>query len=117
LGAFAQVNRFRKGEGDMILFVRSVRTIRGKRGEAKKWAIELTDYINAQCPDIKCKVFIPRFGEMNWIYWITEFETLTDLDAWQQKIASDEGYHKLSLQAQHLFTQDSIEDKVLTSLV
>ena len=49
----------------MIVFVRTVRTVRGKRGEAKKWAIELTDYINAQCPEIQCKVFIPRFGEMN----------------------------------------------------
>lgn len=101
----------------MILFVRSVRTIRGKRGGAKKWAIALTDYINALSPEIKCKVFIPRFGELNWIHWITEFENLTELDAWQQKMASDKGYHELSLQAQHLFTQDSIEDKVLTSLI
>lgn len=113
----SQLNRFKKGEGVMILFMRSVRTIRGKRGEAKKWAIGLTDYINAQCPEINCRVFLPRFGEMNWIYWITEFENLTDLDTWQQKMASDKGYHELSLQAQHLFTQDSIEDKVLTSLV
>lgn len=101
----------------MILFMRSVRTIRGKRGEAKKWAMEVTDFINATSPGINCRVFLPRFGEMNWIHWITEFENLADLDNWQQKMASDKGYQKLSLQAQHLFTQDSIEDKVLTSLI
>jgi hypothetical protein len=100
----------------MIVFVRSARTVRGKRGEAKKWAIELTDYINALCPEIQCKVLIPRFGELNRIFWHTDFEDLTALDTWQKKLALDEGYRKLSVQAQDLFSQDSIEDMVLTSL-
>ena len=100
----------------MIVFVRSVRTILGKRGAAKKWAIELTDYINAQCPEVQCRVFIPRFGKLNYIYWQTEFEDIADLDAWQQKMASDPGYRELSIQAQDLFSQDSIKDMVLASL-
>lgn len=100
----------------MIVFVRTARTVRGKRGEAKKWAIELTDYINAQCPEIHCRVFVPRFGEMNRIFWHTDFEDLAALDAWQQKMVLDKGYRKFSHQAQDLFSQDSIEDMVLASL-
>jgi hypothetical protein len=100
----------------MIIFVRTARTVRGKRGEAKKWAIEITDYINAVCPDIQCKVFIPRFGEMNRIYWHTDFESLSALEEWQKKMAMDEGYSKLRIHAQDLLSQDSIEDTVLTSL-
>lgn len=100
----------------MIVFVRTARTKRGKRGEAKKWAIEITDYINAQYPEVQCKVFIPRFGEMNRIFWHTDFEDLVALDTWQKKLVLDEGYHKLSIQAQDLFSQDSIEDMVLASL-
>ena len=100
----------------MIVFVRTARTVHGKRGEAKKWAIEIADYINAVCPEIKCKVFIPRFGQMNQIYWHTDFEDLTALDVWQKKMASDEGYAKLRIHAQDLLSQDSIEDVVLTSL-
>lgn len=101
----------------MIIFVRTARTVRGKRGEAKKWAIEITDYINAVCPEIQCKVFIPRFGEMNRIYWHTDFEDLAALDVWQKKMATDEGYHNLSIRAQDLLSQDSIEDTVLASLM
>ena len=100
----------------MILFVRTARTVFGRRGDAKKWAIEITDYINAVCPEIQCKLFIPRFGQMNRIFWHTDFEDLTALDAWQKKIAMDEGYHQLRLRAQDLLSQDSIEDMVLTSL-
>lgn len=100
----------------MIVYVRSVRTIRGKRGVAKKWAIELTDYINAQCPEIQCRVFVPRFGEMSWIYWQTEFEDLLALDAWQKKMALDPGYREYGIQAQDLFSQESIKDMVLASL-
>ena len=100
----------------MIVFVRTARTVRGKRGAAKKWAIELTDYINAQCPEINCKVYIPRFGEMNHIYWQTEFPDLGALDAWQKKMDLDEGYHHLRIHAQDLLSQDSIEDTVLTTL-
>ena len=100
----------------MIVFVRTARTVLGKRGAAKKWAIELTDYINAQCPEINCRVLIPRFGEMNRIYWLTDFEDLGALDAWQKKMDQDEGYHQLRVHAQDLLSQDSIEDTVLTSL-
>ena len=100
----------------MIVFVRSVRTIRGKRGVAKKWAIKLTDYINAQCPETQCRVFIPRFGELSWIYWQTEFEDIAALDAWQQKMAADPGYRELGNQAQDLFSQESIKDMVWASL-
>ena len=53
---------------------------------------------------------------MNRIYWHTDFPDLEALDAWQKKMALDEGYHKLSVQAQDLFSQDSIEDMVLASL-
>jgi hypothetical protein len=100
----------------MVVFIRSARTVRGKRGEAKKWAIEMTDYINVQSPEIECKLLVPRFGEMNRIFWHTDFEDLTALDNWQKKIALDEGYRELSVKAQDLFSQDSIEDMVLTSL-
>jgi hypothetical protein len=100
----------------MIVFVRTARTVRGKRGEAKKWAIEITDYINTQYPGVQCKVFIPRFGEMNRIIWHTDFEDLVALDTWQKELVLDEGYRKLSIHAQELFSQDSVEDMVLASL-
>jgi hypothetical protein len=54
---------------------------------------------------------------MNRIYWHTGFEDLSTLDDWQKRLASDEGYRKLSIRAQDLFSQDSIEDMVLTALV
>ena len=100
----------------MIVFVRSAQTVHGKRGEAKKWAMELTDYINAQSPEINCKVLIPRFGEMNRIHWQADFPDLAALDAWQRKMVLDEGYHKLRVSAQDLLSPGSIEDNVLTSL-
>jgi hypothetical protein len=105
-----------KGGKTMLVFVRSARTVHGKRGEAKKWAIELTDYINAQSPEINCKVLIPRFGEMNRIYWHADFTDLETLDAWQKQMVGDEGYHKLRVRAQDLLSPGSIEDTVLTSL-
>lgn len=100
----------------MILFLRSARTVRGKRGEGIRWATEMTDYINSQFPEVQTLLLVPRFGEMDRIFWKSEFEDLSALDAWQKKLAMDEGYLKIRKSARDLFTQDSIEDIVLTSI-
>ena len=44
----------------MIRFMRSVRSMHGKGGEAIMWATEVTDYLNNQYKEVRVSVFTAR---------------------------------------------------------
>ena len=77
----------------MIRFMRSAQFKRGKG--AFQWARETSDYINVQHPETTVQVFTARFGAVNTIYWMADFENLAALEHWQTQVASDEGYREL----------------------
>ena len=100
----------------MIRYMRSARSIHGRGGEAIKWATEVTEYLNAQYPEVQLSIFTSRFGPMNNIYWYADAEDLTALDQWQKQIGADRGYRELRRKAVDLFAQDSVQDMVLSSV-
>jgi hypothetical protein len=100
----------------MIRYVRSARSIYGRGGEAIQWATEVAGYVNTQYPEVKLTVFTVRFGSMNDIYWYADLEDLAALDRWQKQIAEDRGYRDLRRKAVDLFVQDSVQDRVLSSV-
>jgi len=100
----------------MIRYVRSARSIYGRGGEALKWANEVAGYVNTQYTEVKLTVFTVRFGSMNDIYWYADLEDLAALDRWQKQIGADRGYRDLRRKAVDLFVQDSVQDRVLSSV-
>lgn len=100
----------------MIRYIRSIRSIRGKGGEAINYALQIAEYLNAKYPEIQISVFTSRFGPINDIYWYADAEDLSTLDRWQKQVGADPDYRKLRQGAADLFIQDSGNDKVLSSI-
>ncbi len=96
--------------------IRYLRTAQFKRGKgAVRWAKETTDYVNVQYPETSLQVFASRFGAVNMIYWMADFEDLAALDRWQVQIASDEGYRELRKKSIDTLIPGSIIDTVMTA--
>lgn len=100
----------------MIRYIRSLRCISGKGGEAINYALEIAGYLNAKYPEIQLSVFTSRFGPINDIYWYADAEDLAALDRWQKQIGADPDYRKLRKKAVDLFIQNSGKDRVLSSI-
>ncbi len=98
----------------MIKFLRAAQFKRGKG--AVLWAKETTDYVNVQHPESSLQVFTSRFGAVNMIYWMADFEDLAALDRWQVQVASDEGYRELRKKSVETLIPGSIIDTVMTLL-
>jgi hypothetical protein len=98
----------------MIRYLRSAQFKRGKG--VVRWASETTDYVNVQYPETSLQVFASRFGAVNMIYWMADFEDLAALDRWQVQIASDEGYRELRKKSFDGLIPGSIIDTVMTGL-
>lgn len=100
----------------MIRYIRSIRSISGKGGDAISYALEIAEYLNAKYPEIQLSVFTSRFGPINDIFWYADAEDLAALDRWQKQVGADPDYRKLRHKAVDLFIQDSGKDKVLSSI-
>ncbi len=95
----------------MIRFMRSAQFRRGKG--AVQWARETTDYINVLYPKNPIHIFTARFGAVNTIYWMADFEDFTSLENWQVQIGSDEGYRELRKKSIETLIEGSIVDTVM----
>ena len=95
----------------MIRFLRSAQFTRGKG--AVQWAKETTDYVNAQNPEISLQVFTARFGDVNKIYWMADFEDFAALERWQAQVGSDAGYRELRRKSTDTLIEGSIFDTVM----
>lgn len=100
----------------MIRFEKTAQTAQDKQAEATQWAIEVTNYINANHPGVTLQVFAARFGIMNMIYWTYDVDDLAALDSYQKNIRADEGYQALIGKAQGLLVSSSIADRVIEAI-
>jgi len=100
----------------MIRFQRSLRSARDKAREATGWAKEVTAYLNGKFPKTNLQVFTHRFGDISTFVWQADFDTLADLDSYQQAVGSDEGYLALIAKNVGFFAEDSLYDTVLETL-
>lgn len=95
----------------MVRFMRSAQCKRGKG--AFQWARETSDYINVQHPENQIQVFTARFGAVNTIYWMADFEDFAALERWQVTIGSDAGYRELRRKSIDTLIEGSIVDTVM----
>lgn len=98
----------------MIRFQRTAQLKRGKHGV--KWAIEITDYINAQYPRTTLQLFRTHYGDVYTIYWMADFEDVVHLDEWQNQIGADKGYRELRRKSLDTLVEGSVVDTVMISI-
>lgn len=97
----------------MIRFQRTMKLRRGKHGTA--WAKELADYVKVTHGKTT-ELFTARFGNVSTLYWITDFDDLAGLEAWQREVGADRGYRELVKKSFDIVIEGTVEDTILASL-
>ncbi len=100
----------------MIRLIRTAEVPRSKWTQAVDWSNQVTRHLNSAFPETRVEVFRNRFGLLNRIIWSLDFESLADLDRYQEKVGTDPGYADLVEQSEGLFESGTIKDTVLASL-
>ena len=105
-----------EGRWVVIRWQRSIRHRHGKWSAAVQWTKEAAQYLNTLCPETQVQVFTMRFGALDTIHSIADFEDLAALDRWQKRLWSSEGYRELVIKSPNdLFIEGSVIDTVLES--
>lgn len=97
----------------MIRFQRSAQLKRGKHGT--KWAREITDHINTNFPEVQLQLYKSRFGDVDTVYWVADFEDIVHLDEWQAKVGADKAYRELRRQSLDIIVAGSVSDTLMVS--
>lgn len=96
----------------MIRWTRTAQSTQDNMVNAREWAKEVTSYLNQAFPQAKAHCFNDRFGQLNVITWMIDFESLANLDAYQKAVNEDEKYHAIVNRAAGLFVVDRFIDRV-----
>ena len=100
----------------MFMFARAARLGPGSAHEEQAWAIAMTEKVN-QISESKYSLWT-TFGSpgVNTLYWTTLVEDLSTLEATNDKLLADSGYHMLLEQGARYVSTDAIND-VITMVV
>lgn len=77
----------------MVTYVLSAKPREGKDAEAVAWAKEEAKRMQKIDP-APITVLRRRFSDDHRIYWIINFETLADLEAWEKKIDANKRHNE-----------------------
>lgn len=97
----------------MYMFARSARLGPGSAHEEQAWAVAMTEKVN-QISETKVNLWTPFASPgVNTLYWTTFVEDLATLEATNDKLLSDSGYHMLLEQGARYASQDAIDDVLM----
>ena len=100
----------------MIRHQRSGRAKGGKAREGIQFAKEIADFINTRYAPVSVQVYSELFGELNTIYWQTDYEDLAALEEFHAKLTSDPDYLAIISKGTGIFIQGTLHDKLLKSV-
>ena len=97
----------------MYMFARAVRLGPGSAHEEQAWAIAITEKVN-QISESKYSLWTPFASPgVNTLFWSTIVEDLATLEATNDKLLADSGYHMLLEQGARYISGDAIDDTLL----
>ena len=87
----------------------------GKHADAMAFGVETAEYIGSslKCPSAFVK---PAYGGFNDVTWITGFDTMADVDAFDDWQMTDAGYHDIVNRAGGLFVENSGHTSLIEKL-
>ena len=97
----------------MYMFARAAHLGPGSAHEEQAWAIAITEKVN-QISESKYSLWTPFASPgVNTLYWTTVVEDLSTLEATNDKLLADSGYHMLLEQGARYSAGDAIDDSLL----
>jgi len=102
----------------MITTIRSAEVRAGKADRAFKWAVEVTQYVNREVPDLEVQVYRNVGGPLFEVHWISHFPSLAAYQASRDRLESHVGFiEKVSEAAESgLFLGTSFRDRLYETL-
>jgi hypothetical protein len=79
----------------MIITVRTGQVANGKAPETREWATRLARYLRDKYPERNFRLVEEVLGDHRILAWISEYDSLAALEAFQEKIVSDAKYNDL----------------------
>ena len=99
----------------MIRHQRSGRAKVGKAGEGVQFAKEIADFINTKYAPVSVQIYTELFGELNTIYWHTDYDELATLEKANAKLTADPDYLAILSKGADIFVEGTLHDKLLKS--
>lgn len=100
----------------MYLFYRSARLGPGSAHEQLSWSLSMTEKVN-QVSETRYSLWTPFLSPgVNTLIWTTVVESLSTLEATNDKLLVDEGYHMLLEQGARYASADPINDGLMQYL-
>jgi len=100
----------------MIRFQRSARARGSKVLEAIQFAKEVAEYLNTKYAPVSVQVYTELFGDVNTIYWYSDYKDLATIEGINAQILTDQGYWAIVSKATDLFIEGSLHDTLMSSV-
>lgn len=99
----------------MIRHQRSGRAKAGKAWDVVQFAKEIADFVNTKYAPVSVQVYSELFGDLNTIYWQTDYDDLATLEEINSKLTSDPDYQVIARKGSDIFIEGTLQDKLLKS--
>ena|SRR3990172_11482195 len=100
----------------MIRHQRSGRAKVGKALEVVQFAKEVAAYVNTKYDPVSVQVYSELFGEINTIYWHTDYDDLATLEKIYAQLTADPGYLSIVSKASDIFIEGSLHDTLMRAV-
>jgi hypothetical protein len=100
----------------MIRHQRSGRAKAGKAWEIVKFAKEVADFVNTKYAPVSVQVYSELFGDLDTVYWQTDYDDLASLEEIQAKLTSDPDYLAILSKGSDIFIEGTLHDKLMKSV-
>jgi hypothetical protein len=88
----------------------------GQAWEVIRFAKEIADFINKKYAPISVQVYSEVFGELNTIYWQTDYADLASLEEFHARLIADHDYQAIVAKGNDIFVDGTLHDKLLKAV-
>ena len=98
----------------MYRLIRSVKLKPATALESIQIAQEIAEYVNKNYSQTKSQVYTPVFSELQKVFWFSDFENLSVIEEFGQKIMADEGYMSIVVKLADKIIEGSVKDELFS---
>lgn len=97
----------------MFVIVRSISVETGKNEDARKWAIEATNFLNKNYPGHNVQTYVEWFGSVGALHWSGDYENLAAWENLWSTLSGDTAWAELLEKSLGYFVAGSLSDLVV----
>jgi hypothetical protein len=99
-----------------IRWQRTVLIASGQTAQALEFAVAVTEHVNQAFPEITVEVYTETLGDGGKVHWFVDYESLAQIEALWQALATDEVYSQMLADIQQAFVAGHQHDTVYRNM-